>query len=245
MRPLRECGAVSEGPGGGVKTLRTLAIGDIHGCLEPLDALLADIDIQPEDTLVTLGDYADRGPDSRGVLDRLLALRDQCHLVSLRGNHDQMMLDARQDARARFEWLQVGGDKTLASYGGSLRSVPSAHWDFLANQCVDLWETDTHFFVHGNVYPDASLWEQPRSVLYWERFDRTQPHQSGKIMICGHTSQKDGLPCNRGYAICIDTWPLGAWLSCLDVGSGVVWQADFEGARRQLQIADFLEPQDE
>ena len=202
-----------------------------------LDTLLDEVMLRSDDTLVTLGDYVDRGPDSRGVLDRLLALREVCRLVPLRGNHDQMMLDARHDARARSEWLQIGGDKTLASYG-SMAAVPAAHWDFLERQCVDLWETDTHFFVHGNAYPDVPLWEQPRSVLLWERFDRTRPHQSGKTMICGHTSQKDGLPLNRGYAVCIDTWPVGAWLSCLDVGSGVVWQADFEGARRRLQIAD-------
>lgn len=221
--------------------MRLLAIGDIHGCVDVLDTLLADIGLRPDDTLVTLGDYVDRGPDSRGVLDRLLALRERCHLVALRGNHDQMMLDARQDIRARFEWLQVGGDKTLASYGGKLSAIPAAHWDFLERQCVDVWETDTHFFVHGNVYPDVPLSEQPRSVLYWERFDRARPHQSGKIMVCGHTSQKNGLPRNLGYAVCIDTWPVGAWLSCLDVASGVVRQADHDGDRRQWQIAEFLE----
>lgn len=221
--------------------MRTLAIGDIHGCAGALDALLDEVKLQPDDTLVTLGDYVGRGPDSRGVLDRLLALRGRCRLVCLRGNHDQMMLDARRDPRARAEWLQVGGAETLDSYGGSLAAVPAAHWDFLKSRCVDCWETETHFFVHGNASPNVPLAKQPRSVLYWERFDRARPHQSGKIMVCGHTSQKDGLPRNLGYAVCIDTWPLGAWLSCLDVGSGIVWQADFDGDRRQWQIADFLE----
>lgn len=220
--------------------MRILAIGDIHGCSDALDALLTAIDVKPEDTLVTLGDYVDRGPDARGVLDRLIALGRNVHLVALRGNHDQMMLDARDDARARSGWVQVGGDRTLASYGG-LGNVPPAHWDFLENQCVDYWECDTHFFAHANAYPDVPLWDQPRYMLYWERFDRARPHESGKIMVCGHTSQKDGLPRNLGYAVCIDTWAWGAWLSCLDVGSGLVWQADHDGKRRQLWLSDLLE----
>ena len=72
--------------------MRVLAIGDIHGCSGALDALLSAVAVQPDDTLVTLGDYVDRGPDSRGVLDRLIALCRSRYVVALRGNHDQMMV---------------------------------------------------------------------------------------------------------------------------------------------------------
>lgn len=221
--------------------MRTLAIGDIHGCASALDALLADVAPAPEDTLVTLGDYCDRGPSTPAVLDRLIGLGEITHLVALRGNHDQMMLNARRDPIARAEWLQVGGDATLRAYG-SLDAVPAAHWRFLEEQCVDSWECETHFFVHGGVYPDLPLWEQPRYVLYWQRFERARPHESGKVMVCGHTSQKSGLPANLGYAVCLDTFAYGGgWLSCLDIGSGLVRQADHDRRVRQLWLADRLE----
>ena len=70
---------------------RLLAIGDIHGCLPALETVLAAVSPRPNDTLVLLGDYVDRGPQSRGVIERLLALKEQCCLVPLLGNHDEMM----------------------------------------------------------------------------------------------------------------------------------------------------------
>src|SRR4051794_24858439 len=96
--------------------MRTLAIGDIHGCLTALDTLLLAVRPQPDDLIVTLGDYVDRGPDSRRVVDRLLHLPPLCQLVALRGNHDQMMLDARAGAEPLRDWLGCGGRETLRSY---------------------------------------------------------------------------------------------------------------------------------
>jgi serine/threonine protein phosphatase 1 len=226
---------------------RILAIGDIHGCLTAFETLLSAVQPQPEDTFVTLGDYVDRGPDSRGVLARLIDLGQTHHLVALRGNHEEMMLRTREDLKVASDWLDYGGDATLASYGvgdkaPNLAGIPLSHWTFLEQQCIDCWETDTHFFVHANVYPDIPLAEQPPYVLHWARFEKALPHQSGKIMICGHTSQKSGLPANRGFAVCIDTWVYGkGWLSCLDVTSGLVWQANQEGQQRQLWLQDLLE----
>ncbi len=226
---------------------RILAIGDIHGCATALDALLQYIDLHLDDTLVTLGDYVDRGPDVRRVLDRLIALSQTHPLVALRGNHELMMLDARFDASAASDWLSYGGNTTLDSYGADasqegLAAVPAAHWDFIEKQCVAFWEAETHFFVHADAYPDLPLFEQPPSILYWGRFNETQPHQSGKTMVCGHTSQKSGLPANKGFAVCIDTWACGqGWLSCLDVGSGQIWQANQTGQQRQLHLSELLE----
>src|SRR5579864_2214761 len=96
--------------------MRTLAIGDIHGCLRALDALLNEVNPQSDDLVVTLGDYVDRGPESQDVLDRILALRQECRCINLKGNHDLMMLEARHDQEQFNEWLKCGGNQTLASY---------------------------------------------------------------------------------------------------------------------------------
>ena len=76
---------------------RILAIGDIHGCSQALDTLLSLVKLGRDDLLVTLGDYVDRGPDSRGVIERLLSIFRREQLVALRGNHEIMMLQARDE----------------------------------------------------------------------------------------------------------------------------------------------------
>jgi serine/threonine protein phosphatase 1 len=215
--------------------MRTLAIGDIHGCLRALDDLLQLVRPQPDDVLVALGDYADRGPESRGVIDRLLEWQTRCRLIALRGNHDVMMLDARDGDNALREWLLCGGRQTLESYGqGRLEDVPDRHWQFL-EATLPFHEIATHFFVHANVYPEMPLDEQPEYMLCWEKLDRqwSVPHCSGKIMICGHSAQKSGVPLDLGHAVCIDTCVYGAgWLTCLDVTSGQLWQARQSGETR-------------
>jgi serine/threonine protein phosphatase 1 len=223
--------------------MRTLAIGDIHGCTRALDTLLAEVQPSPEDLIVTLGDYVDRGPDSRGAIDRLLALRESHQLVALRGNHDFMMVEARRNYETRETWLGFGGREALASYGIpdddiDWDRVPAAHWDFLENVCVDWHEMPTHFFVHANVYPELPLADQPEYMLHWERLvPFRRPHVSGKMMICGHTSQKSGLPLVLKSAICIDTWVYGrGWLTCLAVESGSIWQANQAGDKRTAQL---------
>jgi serine/threonine protein phosphatase 1 len=221
--------------------MRVLAIGDIHGCSVALDTLLSEVGPGAQDTVVTLGDYINRGPDTKGVLDRLIDLSRTVHVVPLRGNHEVVMSRARKSSHDWSFWQEIGGDATLASYG-SFEAIPRTHWDFIENQCLRLWETDTHFFVHANAYPNVPLNEQPDLAIYWGRFDNTWPHNSGKVMVCGHTSQKDGLPRNRGYAICIDTWACGrGWLSCLDVEAGVIWQANQAGQSRRLALDDMRE----
>ena len=226
--------------------MRILAIGDIHGCSIAFDTLLAAVKLQPEDQLVTLGDYVDRGPDSKGIINRLIALHDTGQLVALLGNHEVMMLKAHTSSKEMQRWVYCGGgDKTLDSYSPDsneydLASIPNIHWDFVKNACVKWHEIDTHFFVHANAYPDLPLSEQPEFMLFWERFNNPAPHFSGKTMVCGHTSQKSGVPVNLGHAICIDTWVYGeGWLTCLDVTSGKVWQANQSGQLRMAGIGEF------
>jgi serine/threonine protein phosphatase 1 len=230
----------------GKKAIRILAIGDIHGCSQALDHLLKAVAPTADDLIITLGDYVDRGPDSFGVIERLLRFRRDHRLIALKGNHEQMMLDARQGSGPLGDWLSSGGRQTLASYSvlgdeGNFVDVPDEHWSFLENGLVPWHEIDTHFFVHGSVYPDMPLSEQPDFMLFWEFFENPAPHESGKIMICGHTSQKSGVPRNLGHAICIDTWAYGnGWLTCLEVLSGRVWQTRQTGEQRSAWIDDFL-----
>jgi serine/threonine protein phosphatase 1 len=220
--------------------MRTLAIGDIHGCARAFDALLAAVKPAAADLLVTLGDYVDRGPDSRGVLDRLVALYATGRLVPLRGNHDLMMLHAREWGVAGPAWLACGGRATLASYGGTgfraadLRRVPPGHWDFLENACVNWYETATHVFVHASLYAELPLGDQPESVLLWEKLAGPVAHVSGKVVVCGHTRQSSGVPVSWGRTVCIDTGAYGedGWLTCLDVDAGCYWQANDSGQLR-------------
>src|SRR4051812_9915865 len=114
--------------------MRALAIGDVHGVSAALDALLTAVAPTPADRLVFLGDYVDRGPDTRGVLDRLIRLRTAFpNAVFLRGNHELMMTRARGDRSEARMWLSVGGTQALASYGkgAGLDAVPAGHWEFL------------------------------------------------------------------------------------------------------------------
>jgi serine/threonine protein phosphatase 1 len=204
--------------------------------------------ITPDDLIVTLGDYVDRGPNSYAVLNWVIAKSKTNTLVALRGNHELMMLRARTDPSQIKEWLANGGDATLASYSplddaGNIRDVPDEHWDFLENGCRDWYETETHFFVHANAYADVPLDEQPEFMLFWEQFNDPPPHQSGKIMVCGHTSQKSGRPKSLGHAICIDTWAYGkGWLTCLDVATGHYWQANERGERRSDVLLQLRRP---
>ncbi|MEN6450353.1 MAG: metallophosphoesterase [Thermoguttaceae bacterium] len=216
---------------------RTIAIGDIHGCLAALESLLAAVAPRPDDTLVLLGDYVDRGPDCRRTLDRLLRLDRECHLIPLLGNHDEMVLaicDGRTDLLA--SWLSFGGSATLASYGAtSPTQLPPEHIAFLRS--CRLWhETQRHFFLHANYLADLPLDAQPRETLLWESLKtrRPGPHCSGKTAVVGHTSQKSGEILDLGYLKCIDTCCYGAgWLTALHIESGRVWQADKKGRLRE------------
>ncbi len=215
---------------------RTIAIGDIHGYSAALAALLEAIDPQPDDTIVALGDYGDRGPDTRGVLERVIALAGRCRLVPILGNHDEMLLDAREGDLALLEdWLAFGGEETLASYGCALpQEIPEEHVSFLEN-CVTYHETDGHLFLHASYLADVPLDWQPGYVLRWEplRDRRPGPHMSGKLAIVGHTAQRDGEILDLGYLKCIDTCCYGGgWLTALDVETGRLWQADQEGRLR-------------
>lgn len=225
--------------------MRYLAIGDIHGCSKAFDLLLAVVRPQPEDVIITLGDYLNKGPDSKGVIERLIKLTQDHHLIPLKGNHELQLLQARHHHFDGSVELDLLGIETLISYSLperelTLANIPHSHWEFIEHNCLNSWETKDHIFVHANLDPQLPLNEQPEERLFWEKFAQPEPHYSGKVMICGHTSQKDGKPINLGHAICIDTWACGqGWLTCLDVYGGGIWQTNQQGQVRLGRIEEF------
>jgi serine/threonine protein phosphatase 1 len=224
--------------------MRTLVIGDIHGCTTALRTLIGEVKPTPDDTLVTLGDYVDRGPDSKGTLDFLLELETKTNLVALLGNHEILFLDALLGRIDAASWLAVGGHETMLSYDPKdpfprSDKVPDSHIDFLVRRCRRHHEDARHLFVHANANAYYPLEQQTDDWLFWTRFDDAFPHTSGKKMICGHTAQKTGLPSVRPYAICIDTWVYGeGWLTCLDLGNGTFVQANQAGEIRRASLQE-------
>ena len=244
------------------KVERILAIGDIHGCPVAFDALLEAVNPGPDDLVITLGDYIDRGPDSKNVVDRLIKLHETLPIVSLCGNHEEMVLEWRErNYDMTLTWWANGGLATLRSYChgdekwliemfwksfsatqaweyhvAACELIPQAHWDFFEN-CIDWYETDDFIFVHGQVNPDLGLAEQSPQELHWARFHKSQrPHKSGKKVICAHTPQTNGQPTDIGHAVCIDTYLYGGqWLTCLDVRSGKYYQANDLGEIRIIE----------
>jgi len=216
------------------------AIGDVHGRADLLAQLHAAIAADAEArgvsrrVLVHLGDYVDRGPDSAGVIYRLLdAIPAGFESLCLLGNHERMMLDFLEDASMGPIWLRNGGDATLTSYGmaydpkggfdlprlrglqGELRHrLPERHLRFLANLQLLHIEGD-YAFAHAGIRPGVALEAQEEMDLLWVRglFLRSEVDH-GKVIVHGHTiiPEPEFLP-NR---IGIDT---GAWytgrLTCL------------------------------
>jgi len=173
---------------------RIFAIGDIHGCATELEALLSKIAPQADDLVVFLGDYIDRGPSSRQVIDMVLQLAKRCRVVSLKGNHEAMFLDFLEHPETSGAGLFIlnGGAATLANYmtpdGGI--ELPEEHIKFLHDLKL-FFETDEYFFVHAGV-PDIPLTEinveEHAQLLMWSRFPFLQSEfQWEKLIVHGHT----------------------------------------------------------
>ena len=228
---------------------RTLAVGDVHGCLTPLVALAEAVPLRPSDTVVMLGDYSSRGPDSRGVHEWLCDRREVQRagggeLITLRGNHEVMLLQSLKDPLAFRSWHSVGGRETLASYGRDdtdLREpdwLPDRHRRLLEDGLRPYFETQTHIFVHASLPTDVPPAEAADVFRYWEPFNADwPPHESGKPVVCGHAVQRSGLPAVCDWGVCIDTGcGFGGWLTCLDVESGAFWQASEDGDVRTMHL---------
>lgn len=186
-----------------------IAVGDVHGCAETLDRLLHRLELTASDHLVFIGDYVDRGPNSKGVIDRLLSLQHDVPCTFLRGNHEAFMLDYFDHGVLRA-WRSNGGLDTLQSYlnGASEKvHIPTKHVEFV--RATELYyETPDFFFVHAGLRPEFSIEENKRrfgeDVFLWERSHMNAAAlEWEKPVVCGHTPQEE--PLNLEKLINIDT----------------------------------------
>jgi serine/threonine protein phosphatase 1 len=171
---------------------RTIAIGDIHGCAKTFIALLEKLDIETVDTIVLLGDYIDRGPSSKGVIHIIFSLQDNgFNVITLRGNHEQMLIDSEQGFVQFSHFVKYGGDTTLESFDCDfLNEMPQRHQDFFNNTQL-FFEKDDFIFVHAGLnFNNENIMEDTEAML-WERgFGDVQPKLQQKKMIHGHTPKK-------------------------------------------------------
>ncbi|MCC9602056.1 serine/threonine protein phosphatase [Stieleria sp. JC731] len=212
---------------------RLIAIGDIHGCRLALERLIDEIQPQPNDTIVTLGDYIDRGEDSKGVLDVLIRLAERTKVVGILGNHEEMMLEVLNHGAAHHAWLRYGGVETLESYGfdGDLDFLPDSHKDFLGS-LGDFYVHGEFFFTHAAYDPEVDFEQQEIEMLRWYSLTGGIPakHKSDKVAVVGHTANRDGEILDAGHLVCIDTYCYGGgWLTAMEMNTRQIWQADKKG----------------
>ncbi len=167
-------------------------IGDIHGCLNALKKLIEKISPTPNDKLVFLGDYIDRGPDSKGVIDFLIELSKRTNCVFLRGNHEQMLLDVVDNGDDTYLWVINGATATWRSYGNFQNLLYNdEHLEFFRNTQYYFIE-DKYLFVHGGVRPNIPIEKQDKRDLIWIREEFiSKKHNTGYIVVFGHTPFED------------------------------------------------------
>jgi serine/threonine protein phosphatase 1 len=187
----------------------TFAVGDIHGCLDKLQRLLAACEVyagaRPA-RYVFLGDYIDRGPQSRGVVE-LLIQRQAARpgtIVCLRGNHEQMAIDAHASDRAVPLWLANNGASTLRNYGGRI-SPEHLAWLAALPFCHD---DGLRFFVHAGIDLAVPLAEQEPEVMLWMRepfLSECDEVDCGRFIVHGHTPLATGTPDLHRRRLNLDT----------------------------------------
>jgi serine/threonine protein phosphatase 1 len=216
-----------------------VAVGDVHGRADLLDSLLDEIETLYRDRAlryVFLGDYVDRGPDSKGVIERLIALRERRpDTVFLKGNHEQALLESARNPLQAEAWLSWGGREPLISYGVEpppfdspvplggrlLCAMPQSHLSFLRSLKLSHLE-DGHLFVHAGLDPEKPLDEQDEQDLLWIR-DRFRFGGEGAfpdlVVVHGHTPQD--APEDLPWRINVDTgavWTSVLTAVCLEGG---------------------------
>ena len=171
---------------------RYIAITDIHGELGKLESVLSKIERRPDDIFVFMGDYIDRGPDSKGVVEKVMEISEQFQTVCLIGSHEYALLHAKQDDYYDYLFWNYGGPATVKSYGGKFENILETYY-----------LTDKYLFVHAGIDPRYSLEEQCETDLVYIRsaFYRNKHNLPQKI-IFGHT--EFDAPLVQNDKICID-----------------------------------------
>jgi serine/threonine protein phosphatase 1 len=174
----------------------TYVIPDIHGRVDLLCDGLAQIAGHAggqTGTIVALGDYVNKGPDSKGVIDRLRAGPPDGWLFhALKGNHDAMMVEALRNPFRMASWIERGGDATMRSYGGDPLNVPQADIEWLDKRPLfhaDRWRV----YVHAGLDPEVALDQQAERTLLWKRYPQGLHGGFGdRHVVHGHDSFPDG-----------------------------------------------------
>jgi serine/threonine protein phosphatase 1 len=218
--------------------MRSYVVGDIHGCLDELATLIEALPMELNDRLVFLGDYIDRGPDSKGVVSYLLELRQagKQQIVFLKGNHEDMLLSfIGLPGLYGDMFLYNGGRATLTSYGISSPSasveevrarIPPAHFDFFTT-LETYYVMGSFLCVHAGIHPGKPLEAQSEAELLWIRNEFIQNvHHLPYTVLFGHTPQR-AVFFNLPYKIGLDTALVyGNKLTCLEVSERVLFQID-------------------
>ena len=209
---------------------KIFAIGDIHGCADKLKALMKEIPVDyANDTLVFIGDYIDRGPDSFEVVDYLVDLKkEHPDIVFLKGNHEDM-LQKYLEGTDRFTYLFNGGQKTLDSYlnrtnKSEFSPIPSDHLEFYQSLVLH-YETEDYLFVHAGLREKIPLKKQNPQELLWIREDFIDSKfDFGKRVIFGHTPFAEPLLLSN--KIGIDTGAVyGNRLTCVQLPEIIFFSA--------------------
>ena len=169
---------------------RTFAIGDIHGCSATLRKLVLEkIQLTKEDELYCLGDYVDRGPDSKGVIDFILELKEKGYKVfALRGNHDQMMMDSGKDKESFQNWVENGGNKTLQSFGIRSYDELDSKYKTFFYETQFFFETGKYILVHAGLNFKIKNPFEDKHAMMWIRDFMVDGEKLGdRIIVHGHT----------------------------------------------------------
>jgi serine/threonine protein phosphatase 1 len=212
---------------------RLFAIGDIHGCPDELGAMLKAIAPAAGDTVVFVGDYVDRGPSAREVIELALDLeRGDAECVFLKGNHEDMMLSfLGMPGNYGESFLFNGGIATLDSYGvreedleDAFARLPGTHLDFM-NRLATSYLRPPYLFVHAGIEPTRQLEEQQPEDLLWIRQEFISfPHKIDATVVFGHTPMR-GVMIDLPYKLGIDTGLVyGGKLTCVEFTEGVLYQ---------------------
>ncbi|MEE4214265.1 MAG: metallophosphoesterase family protein [Bacteroidales bacterium] len=168
---------------------RLFAIGDSHGCYESLETLVHDVvRAGKKDKIILLGDYIDRGPDSKPVLDFIMTLMDEGYdVVPLRGNHEDMMIKAALSPMDNYNWMRNGGYETLNSFGvTSVEEIDSRYMEFVSS--LPFYHREDKFiFVHGGFNDDIpDPFEDTYSMIWERRYEYHSAVFKDKTIVHGH-----------------------------------------------------------
>ncbi|WP_430453542.1 metallophosphoesterase [Rhodopirellula europaea] len=189
-----------------------------------------------DDELIFLGDYIDRGPDSRDVIDQLIQLQSKCKVIPLRGNHEWMLQSVVSRGLDDAMWLRSGGKATVTSYGGSAQKIPKDHLAFFES-LLPSYETEQEIFVHAMYDPSCDVESQSDELTYWTHLPASlpAPHHSGE------TRFRSGIRPSRPVKFCgTRTW--FAWTLIVSAeGFSLRWTWNLRRSCKSIDTGTFVE----